>query len=271
MKKNNLFQRQRSQLEKSGIASDSATSLLCPLCWKEATFDEMSVEHVIPYEVGGRREVLTCKPCYMKDVAAAKGIRGAPCEANIEGNRLAVDISFGAGVQLRVADKATNPAAVAAVKEVFRKQSFESLDLKVRSQFSPAKLRLAVLKAAYLSLFHCFDYRVLALDGMQELRKRVTDQTITAPPIEPLVVWLNGFDPACKSQYFIFDICLNDIQATYVILRLKFGSLQKYVAAFMPTFSGDTTQFHANMKEYVDKQPSAQLSLPKLCWTDEQD
>lgn len=107
---------------------------------------------------------------------------------------------------------------------------------------------------------------------MRELRERLSNPDATYPAIEPLVVWLKGFEPACDSPYFIWNIDVDGVSGSYVILKLRFNSVTKFVAAFMPTFNGSSQGFHQFMLNYSKQQGGKSFSLPKLpseCWTDE--
>jgi len=62
-KRRRIFAYLRLDLESSGISTTTNDSLICPLCWSEVRFESLTLEHIVPKSLGGRRETLTCRNC----------------------------------------------------------------------------------------------------------------------------------------------------------------------------------------------------------------
>lgn len=53
MKKERLLDQCRASLAAAGISTKSERAVICPLCWQETAFEDLSLEHVVPRCVGG--------------------------------------------------------------------------------------------------------------------------------------------------------------------------------------------------------------------------
>ena len=62
-RKKALFDHLRKSLAAAGLATARDDSLICPLCWQETRYEDLSHEHVVPGSVGGTCNTLTCRPC----------------------------------------------------------------------------------------------------------------------------------------------------------------------------------------------------------------
>ena len=58
-----MFQKYRTQLSALNIKTVAPECVICPLCWQEKNFGDMSLEHVVPQAIGGKAKILTCRRC----------------------------------------------------------------------------------------------------------------------------------------------------------------------------------------------------------------
>jgi hypothetical protein len=59
-KKRRFFDHYRKSLKAAGLQALSDNSVICPLCWQDTDYASLSLEHIVPRKVGGKREILTC-------------------------------------------------------------------------------------------------------------------------------------------------------------------------------------------------------------------
>jgi len=57
------FRLYRSSLDEVGIPTAADDALICPLCWEETSFDDLTPDHFVPESVGGKDTILTCSRC----------------------------------------------------------------------------------------------------------------------------------------------------------------------------------------------------------------
>ncbi len=178
---------------------DLAGRFACPLCWRlfaETDTALLSIEHAVPYSVGGRIEVVTCKSCNntMGSLIDAQLKRQIEMQAYFDGklsspvrNRVfASGLSATADVTIQN-DGDTLIVDVALLRELSNPQHFDSVlataaqtpaplgfDLDSRAKPDVRKARLALLKSAYLLMFHYFGYAYVAADPAKIVHQQLT-------------------------------------------------------------------------------------------------
>ncbi len=184
----------------SSVVPDKRGVVLCPLCMKAYRRDEvgaLSRDHIIPRSLGGKVVTLTCKtPCnndqghqmeshlveFMKAEDAFEARSGSlRGRVSVEGIQVPMDFHPKTGLAgdpnlIRVRN--FDPAALANLRADMA-AGVKKLSLTLSLGYVPSRLRLAIARVAYLSLFQTFGYRYILSGAAQEIRKRL--QRIDAP------------------------------------------------------------------------------------------
>jgi len=131
--KQSLFSHLRELQAAAGLATrDDDHTIICPLCWQNYALENVSLEHVVPKKVGGRRVTLTCTTCNNNlgaDVDAhlskfqalrdaQQGFGTVRTTMDINGNLMVANLQL-KDRNFIVVGKATDPKAIAAIKEDF--------------------------------------------------------------------------------------------------------------------------------------------------------
>ncbi len=170
-----------------GFRPEFAGRFACPLCrgwFTQEQLDQLSIEHVIPQSVGGRIEVLTCKPCnntygtridahlgrqlQAQAFFAGEGADALRRRASSQDGKATVDVA------IKKSDQGTVSVDVALVRERSNPRQLEKLLTSLNSSntvigfdFSGndkpdiRRARLSLLKSAYLLMFYYFGYGYL--------------------------------------------------------------------------------------------------------------
>jgi len=181
---------------------------LCPICYRD--FDRCAVQpdtlavdlaHVYPESMGGKLETLTCKDCnsrigtkYDSQLAIQKRAHDAlkvgatrPVNARIkfQGGHAGIDLTrAGDGFHFHVVVKKTNPAVVPALFEALAKKGSEfQLSYKWGN---PYRSDVAILHAAYLSLFRAYGYEYTRMETTNWIRETLlADDPPKTPNFSP--------------------------------------------------------------------------------------
>ena len=198
LKRKRLFGLLRASQDRAGLATENQSSLLCPMCWRSCEYEQLSLEHIVPKALRGGRETLTCVKCnrwagesldphlvaYQRFQEAMTGKGSIPFILNVGGHRLATNWSRDPdkpGMHFAVVGKATSAGAVEGSKEVFQSGTLPEMKGTVSFGFNDTKRQLALLKAAYLAVFHRFGYGLIAREGLQRIRRIIMGVPGDAP------------------------------------------------------------------------------------------
>ena len=198
-KRRKIYKHLRHDLESSGLPVSRSNSLVCPLCWSDVAFESLTLEHVIPKSLGGRRETLTCRSCnesngreldnhlvgYQRHHEAWAGHGELKMDLDVNGHRVAVRMTRDpskASTDFRVIGPASDPLEIDATQRDFAEGARE-FTATFSMGYNERRRQLAMLKAGYLALFHRFGYRLIARPGLQHIRKIIAERQETEPDL----------------------------------------------------------------------------------------
>ncbi len=176
------------------VTGDTLDGYVCPLCVRECTFGEVTLEDVPPKSISGHRICLTCDECNhtsghtLDDELAlaytyrdwSRGTLGRPLRARseIEGVSLWVDVERTPERVSVVGSEQNNPANRAAQTAIF-----ERLAATREPDWGPFHLHLpavdrrraqiALLRAAFLAAFTAFGYRYALRSSLDVVRHQI--------------------------------------------------------------------------------------------------
>ena len=265
---------QRS-LEFAGISTSRPNSLLCPLCWTEKVFDELTLEHMVPGSVGGTLTTLTCEQCnnshgsaldshlsrYLRSLEAIEGHGMVDAVLDINGHRLranfdAIDKNF------HIIAKATDPSAQSASRAELASGQPVTVNVVFSFGFRENNFNTAILRSAYLILFKCFGYEYVRHDIVQSVRRRIIDISLDTPNLKSLILGLN-FEPPWDAQHYVFEAMIDDVRCFVVVVRIR-QKITKYLAACLPCPIGQSDRFfdlmEAHAQEHTGKKFEVSIS-----------
>jgi hypothetical protein len=198
-KRQKIYKHLRRDLEASRITVSGNNSLICPLCWSEVAFESLTLEHVIPKSLGGRRETLTCRTCnesngqeldnhlvgYQRYNEAWAGHGELKMDLEVNGHCVAARMARNpskATTDFRVIGPASDPLEIDATQRDFADGTRE-FTATFSMGYNERRRQLAILKAGYLALFHRFGYRLIARPGLQHIRKIISGRQETEPDL----------------------------------------------------------------------------------------
>jgi HNH endonuclease len=198
-KRRKIYTHLRHDLESSGLPVTGSDSLVCPLCWSNVAFESLTLEHVIPKSLGGRRETLTCRNCnesngreldnhlvgYQRHSEAWAGHGELKMDLDVNGHRVAARMTCDRAkpsTDFRVIGPASDPLEIDATQKDFAGGARE-FTATFSMGYNERRRQLAILKAGYLALFHRFGYRLIARPGLQHLRKIIAGRQESEPDL----------------------------------------------------------------------------------------
>jgi hypothetical protein len=222
----------------------------CPLCLREFRFGaikELSEEHPVSSKLGGTGPTLTCRVCNNTDgtklekhlVSAMKAMDGLAGEAalaaswrNDKGN-VSADVQWQLGtkevpITIRIVGKASNPAAVDAV----RSQLFDGarLTLNFNFDFIPERYWKAILRAGYLTAFEVHGYEWVFSAGAAQVRDVLDGKT--AVPQRLVMEAFPHEEPS--SPRIIMPTLLGGLGEFFVVLLRLVSKRTRYLAVLLP-------------------------------------
>jgi len=273
--KHTTFERYRKSQTIAGLSTDRGDSLICPLCWQETKFDDLSIEHVLPGSVGGSKTVLTCRQCnnehgssldahlsqYQKTIDAFRGHGAFSTEVNINGKRMAANLDW-ATRSFHVVGKATDPRASESVKADFQAGLVGEINVSLSIGYHKDQFDRAVLRAAYLVLFRRLGYEYLVHDVVQVLRRRICDAAQTFPRLGSIILeFRNPRNFPEDEPHVLTGGTINDVQFLLAILRVR-KSTVTYLGAFMPHPTAPIEIFCEVMEQCSREYNGQELTIP---------
>lgn len=238
----------RESLSMAGIATKHTDSLICPLCWQETRFNELSIEHIVPGAVGGSSTVLTCRKCnnehgsqldahlvqYQKIADAFQGHGMIPSELYINGKRLVANLEWREQRKnFVVVGNATDPRIHAQIQAEFQSGAVDEINFTLSYGYAKQQLDTAILRAAYLITFWRFGYPYVTNEIVQILRRRICDRSLDYPRLGSLIVELQTNNYPLDKQYLMSPGTVNGVPFILVILRIKRATISHF-GVFMP-------------------------------------
>jgi len=257
-----MFADQRADLVAAGIPTESDDALICPICWEEKLFDELTIDHVVPESVGGTLTVLTCCRCnndqgsdldahlaqFQKTADAFRGRGTLKTELDIGGNRLVANLRLGqASNDFLVVGKATDPAASDRSKKEFAGGKVSEVKFKILCGYTENSFQTALLRAAYLILFMRCGYEYAKHDIVQVIRRRIIEPALDTPRLASLILDVKEFAPQKDSQHYIIRGKVSGIPLALVIIRVR-RETTRYLGVYLPIPSGRSDKFFGMME-----------------------
>ena len=249
-KRKKKFDRLRISQSAAGIKVSSSDNLVCPMCWEEVAFENLTLEHIIPKSLRGIRETLTCQNCnnsagddldnhlvgYQRYLEAWNGFGSLKMTMEVNGHRLAVRMTRDPSkpsTDFQIIGKASHPAAIQASQIEFKKGRVSEMNAKFSYGYNDRRRKLALLKAAYLASFHRFGYLFVSRPGLQRIRQLVADRELNSPDLSGVSGEMNlpdgVFDkqiPLSVSQILRGRLCLGrtKVSSSYNSLSIRHAS-----------------------------------------------
>lgn len=266
----------RNSLTTTGLTTANDNAVLCPLCWQETSYDDLSLEHMVPGSVGGTQTTLTCRRCnnlhgrdldshvahFQRVKDALKGHGTLKTTLNINGHELAANLEWGSDFKnFRVVGKATNPAASKASLEEFKAGKVSEVNFTVNFDYVRNNFNTAVLRAAYLILFNYFGYKYARHDIVQIVRRRIADRSLLHPNLSSLVLEARNFRPPVDNQHFVVGGDVNGVDFFLVIIRVR-RKTTTYLGAYMPVPVPRCNEFFDLMELTAREHNGGKLTIP---------
>lgn len=273
-----LFANGRERMTEAGIATEVNNSLLCPLCWEEVPFENLSIEHIVPSSVGGKSKTLTCRKCnnehgasldvhltnYQRTKDAFKGHGTMPVEMNINGNRMVANLVWGEETKnFIVVGKASDHRAIAAIQDDFRANKVPEFAFTLNYGYAIDNFNRAVTRSTYLALFERFGYRYAQRDVIQALRLRVMDGALESPDLNLLVIGLGTAELLRDGDYLILRRNIEGTNCFLVIIRAQ-GNSTSYLGAFFPDDPISIKDFEMLMEQHMKKTDRKQVTVSAI-------
>lgn len=266
----------RKSLAAAGMSTADENALICPLCWQETPYDDLSLEHMVPGSVGGKQTTLTCRKCnndhgcdldshltqYQRVKDAFQGHGTLKTKMNINGHEMIANLKWGDGQKnFHVVGKATNPAASDASQEEFKAGNVENINVTLYFDYNKNNFNTAVLRAAYLILFKCYGYEYVRHDIVQTIRKRIIDRSREHPNLASLILEARNFAPPYDDQHFVVPGNVNGVEFFLAIIRVR-RETTTYFAAYMPVPVDRCAEFFDLMELAAKEHNGETLTIP---------
>jgi hypothetical protein len=270
------FDHYRKSLAAAGISTTSPNALICPLCWQETAYDDLTVEHIVPASVGGRQTTLTCRRCnndhgcnldahlaqHQRITDALQGHGVLKTRLNINGHELAANLEWGEGYKhFHVVGKATDPAACDASQQEFAAGRVSTMNFTLLFDYIKNNFQTAVLRGAYLALFKCFGYEYVHHDIVQVIRRRITDPSLEHPRLASLILEARNFTPPYDAQHYVVPGNVNGVAFFLVIIRVR-RVTTTYLGACLPVPGDRCDEFFDLMEQCAKEHNGKTLTIP---------
>jgi HNH endonuclease len=257
-KVHSLFRKQAADL--AAVCSDYPGRVLCPLCltaFGEDAIDlaepELTEEHVIPSELGGRLLTLTCKRCnnlhgaeidshLIQRLRVEDSLEGAhdwPLKGRLEvaGMRAPADVDWRAHrnemTQFRL--RQFNPVVHDAIRESLRSRSVDTINVHFSFDYIPYRTDIGILRIAYLAAFRAWGYGYILSPAVQVVRNLINDFENVNEEVLEIVGQIRDISPVPQEpvQFLWFA----EGPAIMAIIRLR-AVTRRHYATFLPVPGG---------------------------------
>jgi hypothetical protein len=271
-----IFEHYRKSLTAAGLSTLREDALICPLCWQETPYEELSLEHIVPSSVGGRCKVLTCRTCnneqgsgldahlsqYQKIADAFLGHGSIPTTMTVNDRRMIANLEWGRDTKnFKVVGKASNPIAVDAIREDFKSGKVAEVHLSFAYGYSKNKFQTAVLRAGYLIIYKCFGYEYAKHEIAQVIRRRIVDPTLDKPRLGSFVIALHNFASPFDEPHFIAPGNVNGVEFYLVIIRLC-NATTTHLGVYIPVPGDRSDEFFDLMEQCSREHDGETMKLP---------
>jgi len=251
-------------------------SLICPLCWQETAYDDLSLEHVVPISVGGTCKILTCQQCnnehgsdldahlaqYQTVADAFRGHGTLPTILKVNGNEVVANLEWRDGSKnFIVVGKASNPAASDAIQQEFKAGKVSEVNVTLHFGYAKNNFQTAVLRAAYLVIFKCFGYQYAKHDVVQVIRRRICDLSLQHPRLGSLILELRNCRPPYDEPHLVTRGNVNGVEFFLVIIRVR-KATTTYLGAYLPVPGDRDEEFFHVMEQCAREHHGETLTIP---------
>ena len=188
---------------------------ICPLCLNgfdrlALDNDLLTVEHCVPESVGGSILTLTCKKCNNEDGTRvdshlserlrsddfAEGVGQGPYDSDIsiEGNRMKSNVIFGRdqghAIDIQIVQRATDLRGKVrrpALKELSSGREGIQGSMSFAFKFSHHVARVAMMRAAYLTMFRYYGYSYIFYKELALVRTQIRNPKEAIIPQEAVL------------------------------------------------------------------------------------
>lgn len=261
-RKKELFNRYRQSFIAAGLDTTKSEAVLCPLCWKEVGYSDLSIEHIVPRSVGGNRCILTCTMCNNKHgsmfdshIAQFQDVHGqfkghGTIRATIPmyEKQIAANIEWGDGYKhIKIIGEASDSTSVSKMQNEFKSGNISKLKLRLHLGYVHNLFQKGLLRCAYLAVFNCYGYKYAKQEVVQVIRCRICDPSIQHPRLGSLIGELQNFKIPFESSHFIVNGNADGVKFFFVIIRLR-KQTTTYHFVFMPSLVDNPDEFYEIME-----------------------
>ena len=250
-----LFSRVSEDL--ATIKSEYRGLVGCPLCLRlfaEEEIDlkppELTEEHIIPGELGGKIITLTCKNCnnihgseidahliqMLRSRDSIEGLSDRPFRGRIEigGVSVPTNIDWKASVGKMTTFKLRRfkPTVHEAIRSQLRGRNVKAINVTLNFDFIPGRADLALLRIAYLTMFREFGYRYILSPAASVIRDVISSYEECPTEIGNFVGQVGGETERFGTPLQLLKI--EDGVAIMVVMTLL-TETKRYYAALMPS------------------------------------
>ena len=229
----------------------------CPLCLRTFTEDaidleepELTEEHIIPEELGGKIVTLTCKTCnnvhgakidahliqMMRSRDTMEGFGKRPFRGSIKvsGMTVPTDVDWKAfaGETTTFRLRKFKPGVHDAIRAEMRKGTVETINVHFSFDYIPARANIALLRAGYLAMFQRLGYSYILNPTLAVMREIINTYENYREELGQFVGEV-GSDGASFKEPLHFIPIQGGI-AVMVVMTLKTDAKRHY-AAFLPS------------------------------------
>jgi len=280
--KTSRFRWYRSSLIAAGLETQREDSLICPLCWEETLYEDLTEEHIVPDSVGGNCLTLTCEPCnnnhgskldahlarYQSIIDAFNGHGVLKTKLEINGSRVATDLHWGKNSKdFKIIAKASDPKACDKIHSDFVEDKVTDGMITFEYGYSQNGFKTAVLRAAYLAVFRRFGYVYLNHPVVQIIREKICNSRSQHPRIGSLVFEVRNYQIPYDRPYLITGGNINDVKFAMVLIRVR-KETTTYLGAILPVPLAGYEKFFETMETCSNKMNGIKLNIPleEIIW-----
>ncbi len=233
---------------------DAGEVFVCPICFDGYNHDaltsgELTSDHIIPSTIGGRVRTLTCKSCNNKrggsdveshlvrrlraeDKMAGKSDSPIRSRIKIGEGEFAADVYMSdKGVYIEGISKISNPKLQTLAMNGFGSSS-PKFEISANLMYKEIPSRVAILRIAYLVMFHYFGYGYIRYKHLDNVRNQILDPNSETSVMKGLLTFKSK--PLTKAMVAIV-IEPKELQCFLVVLDLS-TKTERYLGVVLPGF-----------------------------------
>jgi|GEM_PF-2990085 len=229
---------------------------ICPICFGGYSRDaiaskEITREHIIPSKLSGRLETLTCKSCNNKrggsdveshlvrrfrteDILAGKSNSPLRSKIKIGEGEFGADVYLsenGPNIRIDGIPKISNPKLLSRAMKAFEAGT-TNFGVSASLGYKDIPSRIAVLRIAYLLMFHYFGYGYALYKHLDKIREQILNPNNEADVMKGIIKLRSK--PTTKSMVTIV-IEPKELRCFFVILDLS-TKINRYFGVVLPGF-----------------------------------